>query len=113
MILLTHGEIWVIGFDISKRYNEAAKCFDKAIKLYKSSEYPDKNDSKILDALYKQGLSLSKANRFEESIKCFDKAIEIEPDFADAWNDIGILLAKMGSSLEAIKCYDKAIEIES
>jgi tetratricopeptide (TPR) repeat protein len=100
------------GFDISKRYNEAANCFDKAIKLYKSSENHDKNDSKIVDALYKQGLSLSKANRFEESIKCFDKAIEIEPDFADAWHYKGYALGNLKKYDESIKCFDKAIEIE-
>ena len=98
-------------FDISKRYHEAAKCFDKAIKLYKSSEYSDKNDSKILDALYKQGLSLSKANRFEESIKCFDKAIEIEPDFADTWRNMGFAYSKLDKFDKAIECFDKAIEI--
>jgi tetratricopeptide (TPR) repeat protein len=99
-------------FDILKRHNEATKCFDKARKLYKSVEYPDKDNSKILDTWYKQGLSLSKVGKFQESIDCLDKAIEIEPDFADAWHNKGYALGNLKKYAEAIECFDKAIEIE-
>ncbi|HKR74654.1 MAG TPA: tetratricopeptide repeat protein [Candidatus Nitrosocosmicus sp.] len=39
-----------------------------------------------------------------------DKAIEINPQYADAYNNKGLSLYYLGNNQEAIACYDKAIE---
>ncbi|MBA2268751.1 MAG: tetratricopeptide repeat protein, partial [Nitrosopumilus sp.] len=47
----------------------------------------------------------------QEAIACYDKAIEINPQYADAYNNKGLSLYYLGDYQEAIACYDKAIEI--
>ncbi|NET57784.1 MAG: tetratricopeptide repeat protein [Symploca sp. SIO2E6] len=38
--------------------------------------------------------------------------IEIEPDYANAWNNRGFALHKLDKYQEALTSYDKAIEIQ-
>ena len=37
-------------------------------------------------------LALYNLGKYEEAIKCYDKAIEIDPNYADAWNNKGLAL---------------------
>ena len=66
------------------------------------------------------GNSLSELGRKEDAINNFTKAIEINPQFAEAFFNIGILYYKyfigislndLGRKEDAIKDYTKAIEI--
>jgi predicted amidohydrolase len=84
------------------KYEEAIKCYDKAIEIEPNYE----------DAWYNKGVALGELGKYEEAIKCYDKAIEIEPNYEDAWYNKGWNLGKLGKYEEAIKCYDKAIEIK-
>jgi tetratricopeptide (TPR) repeat protein len=54
---------------------------------------------------------LSVTGNNQEAIACYDKAIEINPQYADAYNNKGLSLYYLGNNQEAIACYDKAIEI--
>ena len=40
-----------------------------------------------------------------------DKALEINPRYAEAWNNKGLTLDELGKHQEAMKCYNKALEI--
>jgi tetratricopeptide (TPR) repeat protein/MFS family permease len=50
--------------------------------------------------------------RFEEAINQFKKALKINPEFVEAYNDIGSLNAWQGKFEEAINYYEKALRIE-
>lgn len=50
--------------------------------------------------------------KHNEAIACYDKAIEIDPMYADAWNNKGFSLDELGKYQEAEACYDKALEID-
>ena len=52
-----------------KRYEEAIKCFDKAIQV-------DPNDSL---ALFHKGYALHHLSRLVNAMKWYDKAIRLEP----------------------------------
>ena len=84
------------------KYDEAIKCYDKAIEIDPDNPVVWNN----------KGLALNSLGKYDEAVKCYDKAIEIDPDDADAWNNKGLALNSLGKYDEAVKCYDKAIEID-
>jgi len=58
-----------------------------------------------------KGLELDDIGKSKEAIECYNKALEINPRFADAWNNKGAALDDIGKSKEAIECYNKALDI--
>jgi tetratricopeptide (TPR) repeat protein len=58
----------------------------------------------IVSAYYDLGM-------FGNAAKIIDNAIEINPQYADAWNNKGAALAEQGNYDEAIKSFDKALDI--
>jgi tetratricopeptide (TPR) repeat protein len=84
------------------RYEEAIRCYQKAIKI-------DPSNAKTH---YNLGISLSAQGRYEEAIECYQKAIEIDPSNAKTHYNLGISLSVQGRYEEAIECYRKAIEID-
>jgi len=69
------------------KYEEAIKCYDKAIEI--------KPDYAL--AWYNKGYTLRRQGKSEEVLKCYDRAIKIKPDYVDAWFGKGIIyLCKAG-----------------
>lgn len=50
--------------------------------------------------------------QYEEAIKCYSHAIALNPDFIDAWNNMGLALLKIGNIDEAKKCNEKVKELK-
>jgi Tfp pilus assembly protein PilF len=50
-------------------------------------------------------------NKYDEAIECYNKALEINPKYAEAWNNKGNAYFDMNKYDEAIECYNKALEI--
>lgn len=50
-------------------------------------------------------------SNLNKSLQYLDKAVDIDPQYAQIWNNKGIVLGKLGRNEEAIAAYDKAIEI--
>ena len=44
-----------------------------------------------------------------ESIKCYTRATEIDPDFKEAWNNLGNAYAQISENENALICFDKAL----
>ena len=83
------------------RYEEAIKCYDKALEV----------NPQQTETWFNKGNSLGSLGRFEEAIKCHDKALEINPQHPMGWNNKGVSLQDLGRFDEAIRCYEKALEI--
>ncbi|RKZ21614.1 hypothetical protein DRQ16_03375, partial [bacterium] len=49
--------------------------------------------------------------RFQEAVTSFKEAIRIDPEFAEAYYNLGFALSKMGEYEEALKATKKALEI--
>lgn len=62
-------------------------------------------------ALKAQRNPLKAQDKFDEAIKAYDKAIEINPQFAEAWNNKGVALKARHHDEDAIKAYDEAIKL--
>ena len=85
------------------KYDEAIKCYDKAIEFDPDNPVVWNN----------KGLALNSLGKYDEAIKCYDKAIEIDPDDADTWNNKGLALNSLGNDDEAKKCYDRSKKLGS
>jgi tetratricopeptide (TPR) repeat protein len=92
------------GVDLSnlRKYDEAIKACDKAIKL----------DPKLAMAWENKGDALLAQGKYEAAIRACDKAIELEPKRSKAWNKKGVALHGLGKYDESIKAYDEAIRMD-
>lgn len=83
---------------------QMAEQTDDAIALYKRSidTYPTAEAFTFLGWCY----SFSKC--YEEAIAECRRAIEIDPEFGNAWNDIGTYLIELGRLDEAIRYLEQA-----
>ena len=87
-------------------YDEAIKCFDKAIAI----------NSSYTAAWHNKGSALSMRMRWGDkakAIECFDKAITLNSNIAEIWHGNGSVLLSHGSYKEATECFDKAIALFS
>jgi tetratricopeptide (TPR) repeat protein len=55
------------------------------------------------------GFSLPKS-RAEEAIKCYENSITINPNYADALNNLGHAYAEQGKVMEALPLYERALQ---
>jgi len=124
-------ELFCVG-----KYEEAIKCFDKAIQLepdnaspwtakaatqhrigkheeaINSADKAIKLDSSHIEGWNNKGGILLSLERYPEAITCFDEGLKIEPDDANLLNSKGGALCYIGKYEEAITCFDKAIQLE-
>jgi len=64
------------------------------------------------EGLYWTGLTLLWAEKYEEALPYFEEAVQKDPDYADAYFQIGYCNGKLGRHDEAIEAYKQAIRIE-
>ena len=74
-----------------KRYEEATKCYDKALRINPNDDY----------AWNYKGDALLNLKRYKEAIRCCDKALEINPNFEEAKNNKKIAEEKLKKEKEA------------
>jgi tetratricopeptide (TPR) repeat protein len=87
----------------ARRYfEEAIKCFEKAIQLNSSFAY----------AYLDMADSESCLDNYERSLELVDKAIEIDPNNADAIDVKGIIYDRMGDYDKALEMYRKAVTMD-
>jgi len=81
------------------RYEEAIKCYDKAIQIN-----PDD-----AGGWYGKGLALKQMGRYDEAVNCYDKAIQITPHIpSGAWYNRGLALYQLKRYKEAKECFKKS-----
>ena len=64
-----------------------------------------------IDGWFKKGFLLNGLGRYDEAIKAYEKAIEVNPNNADAHNNLGHTYSEKGMFDEAILAYKEAIAI--
>jgi tetratricopeptide (TPR) repeat protein len=82
-------------------YNDAIKCYDKALEINPGS----------MEAWNNKGLALARTGRLAEAVQCYDRALEINPGDNEVMYNKGISLAQLGKSKEAIECYDELLAV--
>ena len=64
-----------------------------------------------LEELAQQGLEAYRAGEYESAASAWQQMIEIDPQNADAYNNLGATLYQMGQPAEAADAYRQALEI--
>lgn len=83
-------------------YKEAAKYYQKAIKLA-----PD-----FSDALINLGVAYYKLGKYTDAIDAYKKAVRLEPNSSSIYNKLGSAYIINGSYSKALDSFKKATEIE-
>src|ERR1043166_7319668 len=74
----------------------------------RSQAIPNRSEA---SAHHTQGLLLYQSNDPTRAIREFELALEIDPQYAEAWNDLGVIQRKSGDLTRAIKSFEKAVEV--
>jgi len=55
--------------------------------------------------------TLKEKGQVDEAITCYRRALELNPNYADAYNNLGLTFKEKGELDEAITCYRRALEL--
>jgi len=63
---------------------------------------------------YNQGVELMKNKRFAQAQSKFEQAVKLDPNFAEAYNNLAFTLRKQGSGnyKKSLEYYNKAIQLK-
>tara|TARA_Y100000816_G_scaffold168873_1_gene121139 strand:- start:36 stop:1673 length:1638 start_codon:yes stop_codon:yes gene_type:complete len=84
-----------------QNYNEAEKYFDKLLSVQKKPEI-----------LFIQANINKQLKKYETAIYYFEEAIKLNPNFSEAYNNLGNTKKRIGKIDEAISCFKKAIQLK-
>jgi tetratricopeptide (TPR) repeat protein len=85
-----------------RNFEEAMKCFEKAIEINPLFELPWANKARVLFSLKK----------YDEALDCINKALELHPNWVEALTLKGMILINKGLNQEALECLEKATKID-
>ena len=85
----------------SGKYEQALKCFDKAINLDPGDAWHHSS----------KGNALMRWGKYDEAMKCYDEAIRLDPHWDLRHSSKGDALVQWGKHQEAVECYDEAIRL--
>jgi tetratricopeptide (TPR) repeat protein len=94
-LLCNQGLEWIN----EEQYEEALKCFDRAVELEPENE----------EMWHNRGKSLAHLERYAEAATCFAHVIELNSLHEDAWFHQGYMLGLLGQHEAAIACYDATL----
>jgi tetratricopeptide (TPR) repeat protein len=86
-----------------ERYQDALKCFEKAVSL-------GSGHSKLFNNI---GVALVRLKRQEEALIYYDKALKSDPEFGNAWFNKGKALYALDRIREALECFRNATKYSS
>jgi len=85
------------------------KSFDKALIEFKSLITKNIKDPILYNL---GGVINASLKKFEDAIDCFSKSLKINPNYAEANNNMGALLKTIGRTKESVAYFEKAINIK-
>lgn len=96
-----------LAFVSKEMYQQGIDDFNKALSI----QTP--NQTTGFKILLNLGINLRRVGKLDESIAKLKAAIELQPDKAQAWNNLGLSLFEQEDSWdESLTAYSKAIQIE-
>ena len=84
-----------------QKYAEAEKYFDKLLYVQKKPEI-----------FFIQANIHKQLKKYDSAISYFEEAIKLNPNFSEAYNNLGNTKKRVGKIDEAISCFEKAIQLK-
>jgi tetratricopeptide (TPR) repeat protein len=84
-----------------QKYAEAEKYFDKLLYVQKKPEI-----------FFIQANIHKQLKKYDSAISYFEEAIQLNPNFSEAYNNLGNTKKRIGKIDEAIFCFEKAIQLK-
>jgi len=102
----------VLGAENQTIYNQAKEAiaagnWPQTVELCQRILEKEPNQPIVL---YNLGFAYIHLKQYEEAEKAFRRVTELDPSFADAFNDLGVVLEYLGRSGEASQAYENAIQ---
>ena len=85
-----------------QNYSEADKYFDKLLYVQEKPEI-----------FFIQANIHKQLKKYDTAITYFEKAIKLNPNFSEAYNNLGNVKKRIGKIDEAISCFKKAIQLNA
>jgi tetratricopeptide (TPR) repeat protein len=86
-----------------RRYSDAIKAFDEAIRQNTSSSYL---------AYYGKGLALGEYGKYQEALEALEQAVKLKNNFADVWRRLSKFHRELNQFEEALLAIEKAIQLQ-
>jgi tetratricopeptide (TPR) repeat protein len=99
--ILENSDFWMsmgIIFADRGRYERAARCCERAVKIYPL----------YVHAWNNWGLALYRLGRYEEAFERLEEALTLNPDLGEAWHNKGLVLEKLERRKEAEEAFTRA-----
>ncbi|UXM84991.1 tetratricopeptide repeat protein [Methanococcus aeolicus] len=108
----------------SSKYDEAIKCYDKALELNpndttilnkKSQALAKSEEKEKLEKIYNlvlKGNDATNNSDYKTALKYYNEALKIDPNITSIWNNKGNSLYYLGRYSESIECYNKALQLD-
>ncbi|HII06840.1 MAG TPA: tetratricopeptide repeat protein [Methanotrichaceae archaeon] len=99
--VIANSDFWMsMGLILADRgrYERAARCCEKAVKIYPF----------YVHAWNNRGLALCQLGRYEEALECLEEALTLNPDLGEAWQNKGLVLEKLERQKEAEEAFQRA-----
>ncbi len=95
--------IYLIGLSYVnlQKYAEAEKYFEKLLYVQKKPEI-----------FFIQANIHKQLKKYDSAISYFEEAIQLNPNFSEAYNNLGNTKKRVGKIDEAILCFEKAIQLK-
>jgi len=99
--IIENSDFWMsMGIILADRgsYERAARCCERAVKIYPF----------YVHAWNNLGLALYELGRYEEALESLEEALTLNPDLGEAWQNKGLVLEKLDRQEEAEEAFARA-----
>ncbi len=99
--ILENSDFWMsMGIILADRgrFERAARCCQRAVKIYPF----------YVHAWNNWGLALYQLGQYEEALERLEEALTLNPDLGEAWQNKGLVLEKLDRQEEAEEAFQRA-----
>ena len=99
----------VDGLEVGHRLMEAGQ-HDLALDAFMRAAGEQGLTPEVLTALGSANLALGRLNQAERLLR---RAVEAEPDWPEAWNNLGVVLIERDNTAEAVEVFKRAFALDN
>ena len=98
--------------EIERLKKELSESKSEAEQLRLTKAYNKETDALSATDWFTKGYNAGENKEYDKAISFYLRAIELDPDYADAYNNLGLDYYNQGNYIKAIELWEKAIELK-